>query len=175
MSDYWIVIAIIIEIDDEIIVLVFWICITFWHTWVADAMKSKTPFVVLSAFTTGERHLFPMTDAVHDLLVPESVSAEARGGARAGNVEFGGFCTLSKEALLEASESFDKAMWLPSATGSILLMLIIASFPQNSACRRPTRDLGVNSHSSYTQADAREGGLRGAGAGICEERRKKHQ
>jgi len=141
MSDYWIVIAIIIEIDDEIIVLVFWICITFWHTWVADAMKSKTPFVVLSAFTTGERHLFPMTDAVHDLLVPESVSAEARGGARAGNVEFGGFCTLSKEALLEASESFDKAMWLPSATGSILLMLIIASFPQNSGRtrRRPSR------------------------------------
>ena len=131
MSEHWILIVVWIKIDDEWILIFYWICLTHWHIFVKGAAAIGLNFLPVSAFTVGERHVFPLVDKVTGARVPDVVRSEAAGGDAAPAVVCGGFCDWNPSDLLEARRNFEKIMWKPCAMGSLLLMLVISSFPQN--------------------------------------------
>ena len=90
-----------------------------------------------------------MTNKVFDVEAPEAVLREATGGKKAPAVVYGGICNWDAEDLVDARESFDKIIWTPSAHGSFLLMLVLATLPQN--CMLPVSKV-VLSHERAVDA-----------------------
>ena len=72
-----------------------------------------------------------MTNKVFDVEAPEAVLREAAGEKKAPAVVYGGICNWDAEDLVDARETFDKIIWTPSAHGSFLVMLVLATLPQN--------------------------------------------
>ncbi len=71
-----------------------------------------------------------MTNKVFDVEAPEAVLREAAGEKKAPAVVYGGICNWDAEDLVDARETFDKIIWTPSAHGSFLVMLVLATLPQ---------------------------------------------
>lgn len=154
MSDHWILVVVWIEIDDEWIMIFIWICLAFYHQFAEAMARHKMRWVPVSAFTIGTRHAFPMTNKVLGVEAPEAVRREAAGGKKAPAVVYGGICNWDAEDLVDARENFDKIIWTPSAHGSFLLMLVIATLPQNYG--RPlaggaTQFAAVHAKASYLE------------------------
>mmetsp|Transcript_8530 Transcript_8530/g.24232 ORF Transcript_8530/g.24232 Transcript_8530/m.24232 type:complete len:949 (+) Transcript_8530:1308-4154(+) len=131
MSHHWVLVVVWVKIDSKWVLIYFWICLSHWHIFVEAAAANGVNFLPVSAFTVGERHVYPLTDKVTGVRVPDAVRCEAAGGKKAPAVVFGGRCDWNPADLLEARRNFNKIMWKPSAMGSFLLMLVISSFPQN--------------------------------------------
>jgi len=133
MSHCWIVVVIFVVIAGIPFAIVIWVCLSVWHQWARefkDRPESRG-YVVLSAFTVGERHMCPLTPAVHGLPVPAAVAREARGEGEAPPVVCGGTCSLPIEAILEARNNFLDMINCPSTTGSVLHALIVSTFNIN--------------------------------------------
>ena len=132
MSQHWILIVVWLKIDDEWILIFYWICFTHWHIFVEGAAANGLNFVPVSAFTVGERPVYPLIDKVTGVRVPDVVHREASGdGSAAPAVVCGGLCDWNPADLLEARRNFNKIMWKPCAMGSFLLLLVVSSFEQN--------------------------------------------
>uniref|UniRef100_A0A7S3ZUY3 Tudor domain-containing protein n=1 Tax=Pelagomonas calceolata TaxID=35677 RepID=A0A7S3ZUY3_9STRA len=131
MSEHYILIVVWIKIDDEWILIFYWICLTHWHIFVKDAAAIGLNFLPVSVCTVGERHLYPLIDKVTGVRVPDVIHSEAAGGDAAPAVVCGGFCDWDPSDLLEARRNFKKIMWKPCAMGSLLLMVVISTYEQN--------------------------------------------
>ena len=131
MSEHYILIVVWIKIDDEWILIYYWICLTHWHIFVKGAAAIGLNFLPVSVCTVGERHLYPLVDKVTGVRVPDVIHGEAAGGDAAPAVVCGGRCDWDPSDLLEARRNFKKIMWKPSAMGSLLLMVVISTFEQN--------------------------------------------
>ena len=131
MSHHWVLVVVWVKIDSKWVLIYFWICLTHWHIFVEAAAANGVNFLPVSALTVGERPVYPLTDKVTGVRVPDAVHCEAAGGKKAPAVVFGGRCDWDPSDLLEARRNFNKIMWKPSAMGSFLLMLVISSFPQS--------------------------------------------
>ena len=136
MSHHWVLVVVWVKIDNKWVLIYFWICLTHWHIWVEAAAANGVNFLPVSAFTVGEHPVYPLTDKVTGVRVPDAVHCEAAGGKKAPAVVFGGRCDWKPSDLLEARRNFNKIMWKPCAMGSFLLMLVVSSFPQNCWKRR---------------------------------------
>ena len=80
MSEHYILIVVWIKIDDEWILIFYWICLTHWHIFVKDAAANGLNFLPVSVCTVGERHLYPLIDKVTGVRVPDVIHSEAAGG-----------------------------------------------------------------------------------------------
>jgi len=142
MSDVWVVIVIFVVIAGILYAVVIWICLSFFHEWIREfnTWPEKRGYVVLSAFTVGERHMCPLTPAVHGLPVPAAVAREARGKGEAPPVVFGKTPSIPMEVLQEARDNFLDLIHCPSTTGSVLHALFVSTFLCNRAsrCMRPS-------------------------------------
>ena len=142
MSHCWIIVVVVVVIAGIPYWAVNWVCLSAWHQWVHDFNalpdRQRRGFVVLSAFTVGERHMCPLTPAVHGLPVPDAVAKEARGEGEAEEEAYEGERgSLTLEAILEARANFLDLIFCPSTMGSVLHAIIVATFTDNREMRRP--------------------------------------
>ena len=142
MSHVWVVVVIYVVIAGILYAFVIWVCLSAFHEFIREfnALSASRGYVVLSAFTVGERHMCPLTPAVHGLPVPAAVAREARGKGEAPPVVFGKTPSIPIEAILEARNNFMDIIYFPSTMGSVLHALFVSTFLCNRAsrCMRPS-------------------------------------
>ena len=142
MSHVWVVVVIYVVIAGILYAFVIWVCLSAFHEFTREfnALSASRGYVVLSAFTVGERHMCPLTPAVHGLPVPAAVAREARGEGEAPPVVCGKTPSIPIEAILEARNNFLDLIYCPSTTASVLHALIVSTFLCNRAsrCMRPS-------------------------------------
>ena len=142
MSHVWVVVVIYVVIAGILYAFVIWVCLSAFHEFIREfnALSASRGYIVLSAFTVGERHMCPLTPAVHGLPVPAAVAREARGKGEAPPVVFGKTPSIPMEVLQEARDNFLDLIHCPSTTGSVLHALFVSTFLCNRAsrCMRPS-------------------------------------
>ena len=133
MSHVWVVVVIYVVIAGILYAFVIWVCLSAFHEFIREFtdLPASRGYVVLSAFTVGERHMCPLTPAVHGLPVPAAVAREARGEGEAPPVVFGKTPSIPRAALREALANFMDLIYCPSTTGSVLHALIVSTFNIN--------------------------------------------
>ena len=142
MSHVWVVVVIYVVIAGILYAFVIWVCLSAFHEFIREfnALSASRGYVVLSAFTVGERHMCPLTPAVHGLPVPAAVAREGRGKGKAPPVVYGKTPSIPIEVLQEARDNFLDLIYCPSTTASVLHALIVSTFTDNRAsrCMRPS-------------------------------------